>query len=406
MSKNWQIAWRNLWRNPRRTWITVAAVIMAVFFSTFMSSMQEGTYARMIDNMVKFYTGYIQIHHPGYWESKSINDCFESDSNLSRAILSSGITLSVPRIESFALVSSGENTKGCALIGIDPEKEDRLTGLSKWISQGRYLSQGDDGVLLAVNIARNLEVNIGDTLVLISQGYHGSSASALIPVRGILKFPSPQMNGLGAYIDLKLAGDFFGVRGRVTSIAMMVPDYRRVNPAALLLRRKLGSGYSVKTWNEMQPDLVKMIEGDRAGAVIMKGILYMVVGFGILGTIIMMMAERKKELGVLIAIGMHKFRLQQILCYESLCIGLLGVILGMAISMPLLAFMIHHPIQMTGKFAEVYESFGMEAVLYFSIIPRVFINQALTILFITLLIIAYPWLTIRRMNVIRALHGK
>ncbi len=406
MSKNWQIAWRNLWRNPRRTWITLAAVVMAVFFSTFMSSMQEGTYARMIDNIVKFYSGYIQVHHPDYWESRSINDCFEPDSLLSKAILSSGITLAVPRLESFTLVSSGYSTKGCAVIGIDPAKEDRLTGLSKWISQGRYLSQQDSGILLAVNIAKNLGVNIGDTLVLISQGYHGTSASALMPVRGILKFPSPQLNGFGAYIDLNRAWDFFEARGRVTSIAMMVRDYRAVNSTAQQLRRKLGSGYSVKTWNEMQPDLLKMIEGDRAGSVIMKGILYMVVGFGILGTIIMMMAERKKEMGVLIAIGMHKYRLQRILCYESLCIGLLGVLLGIGISMPLLAIMIHHPIVLSGKYAEVYESFGIEAVMYFSIIPRVFINQALTILVITLLIVVYPWLTIRRMSVIRALHGK
>jgi putative ABC transport system permease protein len=406
MSKNWQIAWRNLWRNPRRTWITIAAVVMAVFFSTFMSSMQEGTYARMIDNIVKFYTGYIQVHHPDYWESRSINDCFEPDSILSKAILSSGITLAVPRLESFTLVSSGYSTKGCALIGIDPEKEDRLTGLSKWISQGRYLSQQDSGILLAVNIAKNLGVNIGDTLVLISQGYHGTTASALMPVRGILKFPSPQLNGFGAYIELNRAWDFFGVRGRVTSIAMMVRDYREVNSTAQQLRRKLGSRYNVKTWNEMQPDLLKMIEGDRAGSVIMKGILYMVVGFGILGTIIMMMAERKKEMGVLIAIGMHKYRLQRILCYESLCISLLGVLLGIGISMPLLAIMIHHPIALSGKYAEVYESFGIEAVMYFSIIPRVFINQALTILVIALLIVVYPWLTIRRMNVIRALHGK
>jgi ABC-type lipoprotein release transport system permease subunit len=227
-----------------------------------------------------------------------------------------------------------------------------------------------------------------------------------MPLRGILKFPSPQLNSFGAYIDIDQAGDFFGVRGHVTSIAMMVPDYRMVQDATHKLRRKLGSDYSVKTWSEMQPDLVKMIEGDRAGAVIMKGILYMVVGFGILGTIIMMMAERKKEMGVLVAIGMHKYRLQKILCYESLCIGLMGVTLGIAISMPLLFIMIRHPMALGGEMGKVYETFGMEAVLYFSMIPKIFINQALTILTVTLLVALYPWFTIRKMNVIRALHGK
>jgi len=406
MKSDWQIAWRNLWRNRKRTWITVGAVVMAVLLSTFMSSTQEGTYARMIDNIVKFYSGYIQIHNPDYWKSRSINDCFIPDSAVLQGIRSAGILHAVQRLESFALVSTGENTKGCALIGIDPESENSLTGLSKWIISGRYLNKGDDGILLAVNIAKNLGAAVGDTLVLLSQGYHGVSASALMTVRGILKFPSPQLNNFGTYIDLGNAGEFFGATGMVTSIALTVKDYHTVGASAQVLRTKLGANYSVKTWDEMQPDLVTMIEGDRAGAVIMKGIVYLVVGFGILGTIIMMMAERRKEMGVLVAIGMPKFRLQRIMGYESLCIGLLGVFIGVVISLPFLALMANHPVPVGGKMAETYEKFGMEAVLYFSIIPKVFMNQAITIFIVSLAITVYPWLIIRKLNIINALHGK
>jgi len=406
MVKNWQLAWRNLWRNRKRTWITVIAVVMAVFLSTFMSSMQEGTYARMIDNLVKFYSGYIQVQAPGYWETKSINDSYEPDSMLSEAFRNAGINLAIPRLESFTLVSSGENTRGCALIGIEPEKEDSLTGLSRWISEGSYLSRGEYGILLAVNIARNLKVKTGDTVILISQGYHGASASALMPVRGILTFPSPQLNSFGAYIDLDHAREFYGAPGMVTSIAMMVNDYREVDGTAAELRKTLGPEYIVKTWSEMQPDLIKMIEGDRAGAIIMKGILYLVVGFGILGTIIMMMAERKKEMGILVAIGMQKSRLEKILCYESVCMGLLGVFLGIALSLPFIAYMVKHPVPLGEEMARAYETFGIEAVLYFGMIPKVFINQAVTILIVTLLIAVYPWLIIRKMNIIHAIHGK
>jgi ABC-type lipoprotein release transport system permease subunit len=387
--------------------ITVSAVILAVMLSTLTSSMQEGTYARMIDNMVKFYTGYIQIHHPDYWESKSINDTYQPDSLLQATIESIiEIELAVPRLESFTLVSSGVNTKGCSLIGIDPEKEDSLTGLSKWIKQGKYLEKNSKGVIIAINIAKNLGIGIGDTLILISQGYQGSSASALMPVLGILEFPSPQLNNFASYIDLRQAGEFFGASGRITSMSLMVKDYQVVKKTAQALNQKLTPAYSVKTWDEMQPELVNMIEGDRAGAVIMKGILYLVVGFGILGTIIMMLVERKKEMGVMVAIGMQKYRLQGILTYETFYMGILGVIAGTLLSIPVILYFVGNPLPLTGETGTIYESFGIEPALFFSISPFIFINQAITILVITMMISIYPLLTVSGMQVIKAIRGQ
>jgi ABC-type antimicrobial peptide transport system permease subunit len=130
-----------------------------------------------------------------------------------------------------------------------------------------------------------------------------------------------------------------------------------------------------------------------------------VVAFGILGTIIMMMAERKKEMGVMVAIGMQKHRLQRILSLESVYMGLIGVLIGVVLSLPIIAILINHPVPLPGETAKIYESFGIEAVLYFSMIPRVFINQALTVFIMALIITLYPVISVRRLNVTNALHG-
>ena len=138
-----KMAWRNLWRNRRRTLITVASIFFGVLLSTFMTSMQEGTYSKMIDNVVRFYTGYIQVHHPGYWENKTIDYTFAPGDSLKQVLASDPqITSFVPRLESFTLMSYGNSTKGAALIGIDPEKEDKMTKLSNWIEEGAYLKTG------------------------------------------------------------------------------------------------------------------------------------------------------------------------------------------------------------------------------------------------------------------------
>ena len=402
---NLSFAWRNLWRNKRRTTITVTAIVVAVLMSTCMSSMQEGMYSKMIDNFVKFYSGYLQIHHNNYWESKSINDVYKPDEKFYNVLDSvKDIVHYVPRVESFSLISTGENTKGGAIIGIDPESEDKLSELSKWIHKGEYLKKNDDGILVAVNLAKNLKINIGDTLILLSQGYHGATAAGLFPVRGILKFPSPDLNNFGAYIDIRMAQDFFSMPGMVTSTAILVNNYSDVATVKNELETKLQNSYSIMTWDEMQPEIVQMIEGDRAGAVIMKAVLYIVVGFGILGTIIMMVAERKRESGITVAIGMQKRKLQTVMFYETLYMGLLGVFLGFLLSVPVILVLLHNPIPLPGETSEVYEIFGFEPVIYFGAQARVFVNQVITVFAISLLISLYPVIKIKNLKVANALR--
>ncbi|MBN2480999.1 MAG: ABC transporter permease [Bacteroidales bacterium] len=401
-----KIAWRNLWRNRKRTLITVMTVIMAVMLSTFMSSLQEGTYSRMIDNVVKFYSGYLQVLHTDFRKSRSINDSFEPPDSLYEIIDNfEEISQVVKRLEAFTLISNGDNTRGCALIGIDPENEDRLTGLSRWIDEGYYLSPGDNGILLAGNLARNLNVKTGDTLILISQGYHGATAAALMPVRGILIFPSPNLNSYGAYVDFRQASYFFDTGENITSLVLMPKDYNQVESIKQKLIEKLGGHYDILSWEEMHPDLVSMIEGDRAAAAILKGVLYLVVGFGILGTIIMMMSERKKELGIMVAIGMRKIRLQRILMYETIFIGILGVLTGFLIIFPVVAFMVNHPVPLPAGIARAFESFGLEPVYYFSMMSGVFVKQIIIIFAITLVIACYPFFNVLKMNILRAIRG-
>jgi putative ABC transport system permease protein len=400
------MAWRNLWRNWKRTVITLAAVIMAVLLSTIMSSMQEGTYVKMIDNVVKFYSGYIQVFKPGYWETRSIDDMYEPDKKLLHTLDSlPQIVNYTPRLESFTLLSNADDTRGSALIGIDPVNEDKITHLSRWVKNGKYLSTNDDGILLATNLAKNLKINVGDTLVLISQGYHGESAAALFPVRGILEFPSPQLNNLAAYITLSKAREFYTAPNLITSMVVMVDEYRDVTKTRNLLIHSLGKNYNIMDWGEMQPELVQMIDGDRAGGIVMKIVLYLVIGFGILGTIIMMMAERRREIGITIAVGMQKHIMAGMLFFETLYIGLLGVLSGFILSIPIISYFKHHPIPLTGEMADVYQQFGIEPVLYFTIAPKIFTEQVIIVFVLTMIVALYPVFKTFRLKLINAIHA-
>lgn len=406
MRTNLKIAWRNLWRNKRRTLITVASIFFGVLLSAYMTSMQEGSYEKMVDMVVKYYSGSMQVHHEDYWESKSINDTFEESQELRESILAhEEVDFVIPRLESFALASSEELTKGVMVVGIDPDPENRLTNLKNSVRQGSYLSEGDKGLLIGEGLANYLRLEINDTLVMISQGYHGISAAGKYPIRGIIRHASPELNKMIVYMELENCQEFFSAYNRLTSLVVNIRDNELLARSLRAIRAGLESPYSVMSWQEMSPEMVQQIESDRAGGVIMKTVLYIVIGFGILGTIMMMIAERRREFGVMIAIGMQRYKLATILFYETVFIGMIGALSGLLVSIPLLSFQSQNPIPLTGQAALVMEDYGFEPYMFFSMEPSVFWHQALTVFLITLVIALYPIYSANRMKLIDALHA-
>src|ERR1700756_2600163 len=123
-----RLAWRNMWRSRRRTLITISSIFFAVVFAILMRVMMVGVFDRMISDTVSMSCGYIQIHHTGYWDNRSVDSTFEENAKLTGILNNEKqITAWVPRLETFALASTGEQTKGIMLMGIEPIKEDTIS---------------------------------------------------------------------------------------------------------------------------------------------------------------------------------------------------------------------------------------------------------------------------------------
>lgn len=407
MKEYFKIAWRNLWRNKRRTILTILSVFFAVFLALLMRSMQLGSYKLMIETAVKNSTGYIQIHAKGYWDDKTINNTLLNSPGLEEKVSQTeNVTQIIPRLESFALASSGEQTKGVALTGTDVIKEAEITGLDKKVIKGRYLEPGDQGVLMAEKVAEYLQLDVNDSVVLLSQGYHGISATGLYPVIGIVRFSTPEMNNNLVYMDLPAAQYFYAADNRITSISVMLDDPENMNETFEEISAIDPEKYEVMTWKEMLVEIVQGIEGDNISGLFMLGILYLVVGFGIFGTVMMMTMERKREFGIMVAVGMRKAKLAFIIFIETVIIGLIGIASGIIGSIPLIAYFRVNPIQLTGEAAQAMLEYNMEPVMPFLMDSGFFINQGITVVIITLLTTIYPLMTIKKLKVVSAIAGK
>ena len=404
-----KLAWRNIWRNKRRTLLTTASISLAIFLAILMRSLQIGTYQSMVDNIVQSYTGYIQIHKKGYWaQREDINNTFELNQSLVNKLDSiKNISVFAPRLESFALASKEEQTKGIALVGINPEKEERFTKISKKIVEGKYLKDNDNGVLISQKLAKFLKVNVNDTVVLIGQGLRGSSAAGKYPVRGIIHFPSPDLDNRMIFMSLSTCQEFFSSDNRLTSISLNLKDPDLTNETLKEIKKAAPADqYEVMTWNEMLIELVQFIKSKDAGSYFLIGILYMIVSFGIFGTVLMMTSERIKEFGVVVSIGMQKTKLAVIVAIEMIYVGIIGILAGVVAAFPIVYYYFIHPIRLTGNMAKTFETYGIEPVVRIAFQSNIFVAHSITVLLIVFFAIIYPMRKIIKLNIVNALRSK
>jgi ABC-type lipoprotein release transport system permease subunit len=407
MNTLFKIAWRNIWRNKRRTMITVASIMFALFFAIIMRGFGKGSYAKMKQNAIEAYSGYLQIQKRGYWEDKNINNSFTIDAELLSSLeKKQEVRALIPRLESFSLASSGESTKGAVIMGIDPEKENEMSGIRNYLSKGEYLRADDRSVLLAGDLASFLQMEVGDTLVLFSSGYHGATAAGLYPVKGIINLPTPEMNRTFIYMPVRMAQELFSAPDRYTSVAFDLVNMNDVEPVVQAVSDQIDTDrYAVMSWQKMNKELLQMIETDNAGGVIMIGILYMVIAFGIFGTVLMMTNERIREFSVMISVGMQKSKLALVIIMELLMLTTLGVLGGIAISLPVMIYFVYNPIELTGDYLDVMKEFNFEPVMPMSMDLDIFIMQAIAITILSLIAMSYPTIKIMKLDVVEGLRS-
>jgi ABC-type lipoprotein release transport system permease subunit len=381
-----------------------------------------------------------------------------------------GIKAAAPRVESFALASAGHHSKAVMVSGIDPFSEQQISNPEHLLINysltpakvaelidtinlpkkqiehlnlhqnsvynnldalafdlglksdefeplrpvfekhtrisGRFLEANDEGVLISNKLSKYLNVETGDTLVLIGQGYHGTSAAALFPVRGIVRIPAPDLDNKLVYMTIERAQQFFNLGTNITSIVMNLDDTDLMRDVQSHLAAKLDKDkLLVKNWEEMNPTLKQQIEGDNKSGQIMVGVLYFIIFFGIFGTVLMMINERKREFGVLVAIGMRKSLLVYTLVIEMFFLGLIGTLAGMMGAIPVVLGFYQYPIKLVGEVGKMFEDMGIDPIMPTAPLGHYFTWQAVIILFMVLVACYLPLNKIRKMKVAESLKA-
>ena len=399
-----KIAWRNIWRNKRRSIITISAIVIAVFLAIIMRSMQLGMYDNMIQNIVGSYSGHIQIHSNGYWEEQTIDNAFTyNDSLIEKIEANKDVDHTTKRIQSGCLSSFKDLSKFVFVNGIEPEKEQLMTDWNKRLVEGKLLTSNSNSVNIGKGIAKYYDLKVGDTLIFVGQGYHGMQAVGAFPVCGIIDMKNPNLNNVSVFMSLTTAQDFLSANDLMTHLIINKKEYSDEQDIVSSLGKNLKEEYEMMTWQEMMPEIEQVIKADSAGGLVMIFILYMIITFGIFGTVLMMTQERKYEFGVVVSIGMKKIKLMISMVYETIFLTSIGVLTGVFLSRPLVLYFYNNPLEFPSEQAEVMENQGFENIIPFMSSYDIPITHGFIIFFISLFICIYPIITIYKLNPVKAM---
>jgi len=399
------LAWRNLWRKKRRTLITVSSVLFAVLIAVAFISYVKGLQEQMIESFVRYDTGYLQVQDISYHDEPSLDHTFEYGDEVTAALepFQHEINFTVPRIQGFSIIAKETTSRPAWVTGIIPEMEDRMSNLSADIVEGEMFTDEDDFAVIAQGLADMLDIAVGDTIVLIGQGFQAMTAAGKYKVGGIIKFTFPEKNNTLIYLPLREAQWYFAADNRLTNLVIMIDDEERAFGLAQGIQSNLDDAwYKVRTWDELLPDLVGMIEMRETVNKIMVWVLYIVVGFGILGTILNMMHERRREFGILMSVGLKRKQLGFMCFMETVFISVIGVLSGVIVGFIMVYILYRNPIPASGAMEEMMLGYGMEPIFRFSIAPDVFIFQAMTVFLITMVIGLYVIRKIFRLDILQA----
>ncbi len=398
-----KLAWRNIWRNKRRTMITISAIVFAVLAAIVMQSMNRGSYEVMIDRMVSFSTGYLQVQDYRYDSEASLDNAFHYDDALREKVLGADprITIVVPRLETFMLAANDVSTRGAIVFGVKPEKEQDFNQIGNYLAEGRFVEANEQAVVMGKGLADRLQLGVGDTLALIGQGRFGMSASGLFEITGLIEHPIHDMNNSAVFLPLGTAQELLSAEGHITGLLISVQQARQTDAVARSLRSTLeDSELVVFTWPELMPELLELMEMDLAVPRLLTVVLYVVIGLGFFGTVLTMTMERLREFGVLLSVGMKRGSLSLVLLIETLIISVMAVTSGIVLSWVLLKLV--DPITLSGDAAQAVIDMGFDPIIPMSFAPDQFFIQGLYVFLIALLVFLFPLIKVLRLNILEA----
>ena len=328
-----KMAFRDLGRNRRRSFFSALAVGGGLALLILMASVVEGEMGGALENTIRLQSGHIQIRAATYNENKSSlkwEDLVANPDEIAAKIAAfDQVEAATPRLYASGFLSSGTQSAGAKITGIDPLSP-ASDPYREGLISGQYLSPDDrDAVLIGKPMAEKLNLDVGDNVGLSLNTADGTVQEQTFIVKGIYTTNTFGFDSTTVFLPLAKAQAMTQTENHASTIFVLLKDTLMTDTVAPAL--SVSSNLQIKTWKDLNSLFVEW----EAMAQSYIGFLYMIIlaisVSVIINTLIMSVYERTREIGILSAIGMRGNRIMMLFLAESSLLAIGGVILGLII---------------------------------------------------------------------------
>ena len=247
-----------------------------------------------------------------------------------------GVVAAVPYIEAQALLANGKRIKGTVVRGVLPADERRATGLAQRLTAGKLedLQAGQYNAILGISLARDLNVHVGETVVLIAPEGTATPSGVLPRMRrfhvtGTFESGMFEFDDSLVLIHMSDAARLYHLGDEVTGIRLAMQDVWKAPAAVRSLALTLGGeGYYVSDWTHTHANFFRAIETTKSMMFIILSMIVAVAAFNIVATLVMIVKEKQTDIAILRTLGAGPPNVLAIFLIQGVMIGLAGTVLG------------------------------------------------------------------------------
>lgn len=402
-----RLAWRNVWRHRRRTFLIAIGMGVTMSLLVFYDGLIGGFEQAIYGNAIQLLGGNIQVHAPGYSEKagrKPLLPLDDPDAVVKAAEAHPDVVVASKRIVTGGLVTNREGAFAITIVGVETDKEGKITPVSSNISSGRYLLPDDaDVIVIGRGLANAMEIEVGDRITMVGNTTHEQTRQRTMTVIGIYDVGVPSVEKGTIYVSLAEAQSLFGLEGQVTEVVISLKQIG-LEPGVMDAIETSAPGYEIESWETSIPDLKKTMDM-KTGVMSVFGVFMLgIAAIGILNLLMMAVFERTREIGVIGALGLKPREIAILFLTEGILIGLMGAafgaILGTAINGILGVYGLDY-----SQFSDLTEYTALiSGSIYPQLVPLKVLKHAFTVAIIAALAALYPALEASRREPAEALH--
>lgn len=388
--------------------MVIIAIAVGLTGGIFITGMMNGMTAQQANNMINREISDIQIHQPDFLENSNPKYLIDNISETLPKIKAEPLITEVSyRSKSTAMASTAAKGAGVTILGIIPSMEQKVSSISSKIVEGDYFETETKSqpIVIGEKLAHKLSAEMGKKIVVTAQALDGEMSWSLFRVSGIFKTNDTRFDEMNVFVKKEDLDKALGIGSdQANEIAIRTLTQEDADGVAKNLQLKLPK-LSVQSWREIKPSLIViMTMMDQFGYWLMIIILFALV-FGIINTMLMVIMERKKELGMLMSVGMNKPRVFWMIMLETTMLSLVGAAIGLAISIGLMELFGHTGINFA-SWAEGLEAVGYSSFVYPYVTTNFYIIVTILVIFTAIIASIWPTRKALKLNPAEAVRAE